>query len=141
MITVTNLVIGVAVALIGANVLSYVGLSRLALLTQYAGVPAIGAAYVYTGGQLLIGVAASLVPFGILALVIAYYYIQGWRALNGSHGDAKRWIAEFARDNDRDFMWAIQNITSSDRKELSIVAESKEEFREKVIERAEEHTQ
>lgn len=62
------------------------------------------------------------------------------KALDGDYGEVTQWAAEITRDGDREFAIAVQALPKSERREIKIIAESKEELRELTIERFDELT-
>lgn len=99
----------------------------------------VGAASVYTGFlPFFAGVAVALAPTLVLLALVGYYYWLGRRALSGKLGDGQKWIAEFARDDDKEFLEAMEQIDRRDVKEIIVIADSKQELKELAQERAAE---
>lgn len=62
------------------------------------------------------------------------------RALNGEFGDMTKWGAQITKDGDEEFAEAIEALPETEKMEIAIIAESKEELRELAVERFEEMT-
>jgi hypothetical protein len=93
----------------------------------------------------------GLAPWLVVATIIASQTInvigasikmwnrrQRKKALNGDYGDVTMWAVEIAQDGDPEFVMAIQALPDSEKMELGIIANDKEELRELVIERFDE---
>lgn len=63
---------------------------------------------------------------------------QRRNAMNGKYGDETRWATELIDEGDQHFTLAVQSLPQKEMMELGIIAESKEELRNKTIERFEE---
>lgn len=84
------------------------------------------------------GVGITLLPVAGFIISRLYYVWMGFRVLNGKHGEERRWVAEFIRDNDSEFMQALEENDKMDMNEVMVLADSKEELRELVIKRSNE---
>lgn len=99
----------------------------------------IGFASVYLGIlPLFAGIAIILLPAILGVMSMAYYYWLGRRALAGKMGQEQQWMAELVEADDEKFMRSMQQVGRMEMKEITVVADSKEELRQAVIERAEE---
>lgn len=63
---------------------------------------------------------------------------QRKKALDGDYGEVTQWAAELTKSGDMEFATAIQAMPDSELMEIGIIADSKEELRELVIERFDE---
>jgi len=63
---------------------------------------------------------------------------QKRKALNGDYGDATRWATELVNEGDREFMIAVNALPQTEITEVGIIADSKQELRERTIARFEE---
>lgn len=57
------------------------------------------------------------------------------KALEGEYGELAQWGAEIIDEGDIEFAFAMNALSKSERKEIGIIAESKEELRELTVER------
>jgi len=120
-ITERNGVVGIMQALVGA---------------------AIGLALVeFIGLALWVAVAttiASQTINAIAAIVKVNNLRQRRKALDGEYGEITQWAAEITKDGDQEFAIAINQLSKADKMEIAVIAESKEELHELVIERFDE---
>lgn len=90
----------------------------------------------FTGSSVLVG----LVAYYVVSSIVSWWRRRKFKkALDGDYGDEARWTTELIDEEDEMFIRATPWLSSNDRREVSIIAESKEELRELVIERAEEN--
>jgi len=94
-------------------------------------------------GLQFVGFVSMFVAIGLVSIVgtvRVFTYLWFWRLgrkiLNGAYGEESMWAAEIAQDDD-EFVEATAMLTEKQLTEIGIIAESKEELREKTIERAE----
>lgn len=91
--------------------------------------------------RLLIAIVAYLLLRYLFKLAGRKY--SDWRtqrALNGKYGEPTMWSMQLIEeDEDMDFCHAISALPQWEVMEVGIVAESKEELRERMIDRYEEH--
>ena len=100
---------------------------------------ALGAATVYTGfAPLWGGVLIALAPLLTFLSLIVYAYWVGQRALSGKMGKETQWIAELVKDDNKPFIEAMNHLNQDEVKEITIIAESKQELNELALERAKE---
>jgi len=100
----------------------------------------LGAATVYTGFvPLWGGVLIALAPLITFLLLIVYAYWLGQRALSGKMGEETQWIAELVKDDNKPFIEAMNHLNQSEMKEITIIADNKEELKELALERAKEN--
>lgn len=94
----------------------------------------------YTTGLLSLWFAIlfAITPIATKMTAKLHWYRLGRKALNGDYGSEKKWIAEMIRDDDQQFVQAWVQLDYDDAQEIVIVAESKPDLRERVIERANE---
>lgn len=85
----------------------------------------------------ILALVAAYVVFSVLSIVYGVWKLR--RALNGKYGDAMQWTAEFLKDKDRAFIEAAKHLPRHEQRELGIIADTKDEFREATIERAKEY--
>lgn len=85
---------------------------------------------------LMLAGATVLAVVGIAVLRGVFAYRRGKKALNGELGKEQQWMAEMIVDDDKQFISAMESISALEQREAIIVANSKSELREQVIERA-----
>jgi len=108
-------------------------------LAQFVGFVAIGGAAVFLGVlPLWAGIALALTPAVTNVMGILYFYWLGQRALKGKMGKEQQWMAELVDANDEKFMESMQELGRMEMKEITVIADSKEELRQAAIERAED---
>lgn len=103
----------------------YSGFAMMAIISVMSGVIPLWA------GGVVIGI-----PFWSESLTQLYFYRRGKKALRGDYGKEKRWVAEMVRDNDEEFMNAVSDVSTMDVREVMIIADSKQELKELVIQRS-----
>lgn len=74
----------------------------------------------------------------IRLIAVAFFQIQGKRAINGSMGKETQWAAELVREEDEEFMRAMRSLDQDTIRRIGIVAESKGELRELTIEESDD---
>lgn len=83
---------------------------------------------------------ASQTLAGLVKLTNMWHRRQRRKALGGDYGEVTQWAAEIAEEGDREFVMALNELPDEQKREIGIIAESKEELRELVIERLDEIT-
>lgn len=63
---------------------------------------------------------------------------QRRRALNGDYGEPTKWATELVNEGDREFALAVNSLPQDEITEVGIIAESKQELRERTVARFEE---
>lgn len=108
-------------------------------LAQFVGFVALGAVAVFLGVlPLWAGIALALTPAVTSVMAILYFYWLGQRALAGKMGQEQQWVAELVSADDEKFMESMNQISQMQMKEIFVIADSKEELRQTVIEEAED---
>lgn len=99
--------------------------------------PLLGGAAVYTGFlSLVTGLFITVMPLFIFLVEQFYYYWLGKRALAGTMGKEKQWIAQLIQEDDHEFKQAFRLVEPMRTKEIIIMADSKDELRELVVDEA-----
>jgi len=99
----------------------------------------LGASAAYTGFvPLWGGVLIALAPILVALMAMLYFYILGKRALAGKMGEEQQWMAELVRDDNAPFIEALEHLDRTDVKEITVIAEDKEELKELALQRAKE---
>lgn len=90
---------------------------------------------------MLIEAAIVAVAIIVLLIVLSKLNIRRQRknALQGKYGDETRWATELIEEGDEHFTLAVSTMPDMELKEVGIIAESKEELRERTVERFEEN--
>lgn len=88
--------------------------------------------------QLPIAAALALMPLALRIVAYLWFYWQNKKVLRGDFGEKPRWAAELVGDGDDEFIEASMRLPDIEMKEIGIVSDSKEELREKTIERVNE---
>lgn len=102
---------------------------------------ALGAVAVYTGfASLWGGIIIALSPFIVGLMTLLYFYWLGRRALAGKMGKKQQWMAEMVRDDNEPFIEAMESLDRMEMKEITVVADSKQELKELAIDRAAEES-
>lgn len=130
----TNLTFGLALlaAIIIPRVLGMLELEIVAFVL-------IGASSVYSGFlPLWAGIIIAVVPIITNLFMWVYFIWLGRRALDGDFGEAQMWMAEYVRDGDPVFISALDQLSEMDKKEIILIADSKQELKELAMERADE---
>lgn len=83
------------------------------------------------------GIIAGLIGLLVVVRLVLSYRV-GKKALNGELGEKNQWTAELIFDGDEQFTGALETLSSIDKQEVIIEAETKQELRELTIERADE---
>lgn len=81
-----------------------------------------------------------------LLILYALYKLSKWKylawqrekALDGGYGEETRWASELVDEGDQLFTIAVSELPEQELRDCGIIAESKEELREVVVERFEE---
>lgn len=124
----------------------------MGLLTIMSGLSGWSAVVVQSISSSLVGVGIAMalsvswyfgLVMGVIALAVnVWAHVNTVRkysnALNGDYGDEIQWSAELVNEEDTHFIIAYNNLSKTERKEVQIIAESKDEFRTLAIERFEE---
>jgi len=84
---------------------------------------------------LFIGMTTAL---GVELLKELFYRVVVSLVLRGAFGQSRRWTAELLLDNDNIFCDAYGKISARTLREVEVIADSKEEFRDLTVERAQE---
>lgn len=86
-----------------------------------------------------------MVVLSLIALTVCYKFLksayqkrQRRKALNGDYGEETRWASELVDEGDQLFTIAVTHMPNRELRDCGIIAESKEELREIVVERFEE---
>jgi hypothetical protein len=97
---------------------------------------AAGAYYVYTleAIGLLAAVLIVLLPILFRLLSVILNYRAGKKVLDGEYGEAAMWAGELVQDEDEEFVQAMVTMSSTELREIGIIAESKEELRDITVE-------
>lgn len=106
----------------------------------------IGGILIYVGifSSLYVAIATTLVPLTTNIPALLYNWNQSRQrenALDGEYGDLTRWGAELSEEGDEEFVIAMNGLTREDRMEIGVIADTKSELREKVIERFNEEVE
>lgn len=96
------------------------------------------ALFVTSTAGLQLAVAFALLPVFVRIFAIVWFYYIGKKVLNGDYGEESMWAAQLTDEGDTEFIEASTEITNMEMKEIGIVANSKQELRELVVERARE---
>jgi hypothetical protein len=87
------------------------------------------------------GIVGTLITAGLLALPLVvriFAYLWFWRMgkkmLQGEYGEETKWAMELAKEGDDEFIEAADRLSELEMNEIGIIADSKEELRELVIE-------
>lgn len=87
-------------------------------------------------GTAILGTVALYVTVKVVGRVRRIWRTK--KALDGKYGKEAKWMMEYVRDGDQEFIEAAKSLDTMEQKEVSIIAESKEELRERTISRANE---
>ncbi len=138
MLTTASFLIALVAIVIVPRVVVYVGVPRmLAALGRVVGFLSLAAVSFFTGFLSLIpALLVAAAPIITRIISIIYYYWVFRRSLSGKRGEGQKWIAEFVQEDDREFMDAVRSISPMHLKEVIVVANSKQELRQLVIEQA-----
>jgi len=138
----------VLISILPATVVGAIIAHRLTEWQPFVGVmqalvgAAIGLAAVeFIGLALWVAVATTIASqtINVIAASIKLWNRrQREKALNGDYGEVTQWAAEITRDGDMAFAQAIQALPDSEKTEIKIIADSKEELRELTMERFDE---
>lgn len=136
-----------SIAVLGAGiVLMYIvaGLHRVAnvgfTLTSQTAVNGV-VAHLLIGASVIgtpVGVVLVLMPPALRIVAAVWFYYIGKKVLNGDFGVESQWAAELVESGDEKFLEASNELTEMELRESGIVAETREELRESVIEKADE---
>lgn len=139
MLTITTFGIAV-VALVLLPILRLVGVPAALLgVVRFFGFIGLGIMSVMSGLlPIWAGALVAAVPVLTFLVTRLYFYRRGKKALRGDYGEKQKWVAEMVRDNDEEFMDAMGRVPKMDIKEAFVIADSKQELKELVIERAAE---
>jgi hypothetical protein len=123
-----------------ARVVEYSGGGYLKTFFAQTLIVGSGAGLLYTQGIVsgLFAIGMALLPVVLHVVTILWFVFVGYRVLSGKHGEQAMWAAEIVRDGDEDFEEASDGLTQRELREVGIIADSKEELREKTIQRFEE---
>jgi len=79
-----------------------------------------------------------LIPPLLIRLVVWIQQRQTQKALDGAYGNEVQWAVELINDGDRQFTIAANSLSDMEMREIGIVAESKQDLRDRTVERFEE---
>lgn len=91
--------------------------------------------FIFNLGPLWAIAAVILLQVFIIIVSLLYYYVVGWLALSGRLGEGRQWISEMVVAGDDEFIKSMNELESMDVKEIIVVSDSKQEFRQRVIDR------
>lgn len=87
----------------------------------------------------IVGTTIASQTINVMALTVTLYRNrQRRKALDGQYGDITMWAAELVQNGDMEFAFAIDALPKSERMEIGVIAESKEELRRLTMERLDE---
>lgn len=141
---IVNTLMAAGTALIVMNVVSTLvrsagGRSIKTALAQTVTLGVMGAILLYTEFIVLpVAVGLLLLPISAQLFAAIWFYHQGKKLLRGDFGDESMWAAEMASEEDEEFIMAADQLNKMQMREAGIEAESKDELRENVIDRAKE---
>lgn len=81
-------------------------------------------------------VVLALLPFVIRVFAMMWFYYIGKKILNGDFGEESQWAAQLTEAGDEEFIEASQNLSKIELRESGIIAETREEMRDVVIEKS-----
>lgn len=129
----------VGMIIIGTFISSILGLSAgVNWVMQTATMFAIASASVWTAPQTIVLVAVPTIVHVALLLV---HKRRVRKIKSGEYGNMRMWSYEFFEDGDEDFIRAQTALPPEDVMEVGIIADSKEELREEMLERYEEKSE
>lgn len=98
-----------------------------------------GAGVIAGGGSLLVAAAILMVAALARCAPAGYSRLKRKRALQGAYGEEVRWMMEIMHEEqDEEFIRAMSSLEQMDVTEIIIIAESKDDVRRLVFERASE---
>jgi len=89
--------------------------------------------FIFNLGPLWAVMAVILLQVFIIIVSLLYYYVVGWLALSGRLGEGRRWISEMVVSGDDEFIKSMNELESMEVKEIVVLSDSKQEFRQRVI--------
>lgn len=87
----------------------------------------------------IVGTITASQTINVISGIIKWHNLrQRRKALNGDYGEITKWAAEITEDGNVEFAMAIKDLSETDKMEIAVIADSKEELHELVIERFDE---
>lgn len=136
------MIVVVGTLLLAALVTGFVlrGVLGLPSIVNYAGqlvvigvvANTIGAAFVPTA------LAVAVLTAMHIAKVVAMLFLS-WKGMRGDYGEEVRWMLELIDEQDNEFLQAQRVLPDREIREVKILSDTKQELRENMIERADEH--
>lgn len=137
---VLSVVVTIALLYVVATLVRAIGGNSMAtIIAQFVAVGLFAGALVYTNSiSLLVAGALLSLVIAIRIFAFVWFWHIGRKMMDGKYGKETQWAVELTKEDDMEFMKASAQLPQEELREVGIIAESKEELREKTIERADE---
>lgn len=132
----------VAMIVVGTIVKGILGFrSAVNYVAQQATLGAI-AYLAFSAGFALPAVAIlALFPLVVHAITQALVRYIAWKTARGGYGEEAKWAYELFKEGDREFVRAQTHLPQMDVREVVVIADDKQEFRDLMVERFEERVE
>jgi len=135
--TTVGVLLGTLVSLsILSSVIGAVGGGTKEILVGETAILGAAAYYLHTSEIIGLPLAATIVLLPLFTQVFAYLWFMyvGKKVLSGEYGEEAQWAGELVEEGDSQFIDAVKQLDQMEIREIGIMAESKEELRERTVE-------
>jgi hypothetical protein len=102
---------------------------QILLMTAYAGV-------MFFTISVWVAAFAFFVPHLVRIFVVLLAQRVAGKVRDGEWGEPAMWVYELHEAEDEEFIRAVNALSDEERRDIGIIAESKDDLRERVVERA-----